>query len=186
MGNLRVEALHLKCRKLGHHFTTMSVFPSHCCWAALDCKLWCQKQQISLADSCVTCRCRVWGYWRIGMHKYDWRRVREGMGVWFQNRVAAMLPSNWTSVAPWGDCCGSMNICGTVEGERRDVALQHADRHRLGERGKKSDCDWRRKTNEGVWTNPAFASSGRCVENLLKMDPKPSHNLQNHRANYRV
>lgn len=28
MGNLGVEALHLKCRKLGHHFTTMSVFPS--------------------------------------------------------------------------------------------------------------------------------------------------------------
>lgn len=89
MGNLRVEAPHWKCRKLGHHFTTMSVFVSHCCWAALDCKLWCQKQQISLADSCVTCRCRVRGYWRIRMHKSDWRRVGNGMEVWFQNRVAA-------------------------------------------------------------------------------------------------
>lgn len=27
MGNLSVAALHLKCRKLGHHFTTTPVFP---------------------------------------------------------------------------------------------------------------------------------------------------------------
>lgn len=139
MGNFRVAAPDLKCRKLGHDFTTMWVFPSHCCWAALDCKLWCPKKQISLADSCATCRCRVRGYWRIRMHRPDWRIGRIGGTGWgCGSRTGQQRRSTPTElVRPPGEAVvGAWIYVELWKGECRDAASLRADRLRLGQSGK--------------------------------------------------